>query len=119
MGYLFLILALTLNAAANVLLKIGATRLGSLQEPGLIGRLVSDYYLLTGLLLFALNVVFYVAALTRLNLSAAYPIMVAGGIIIVVSASVFILREAVTPLQTVGLALLVLGIVLIGHRTFA
>jgi multidrug transporter EmrE-like cation transporter len=119
MGYLFLILALTLNAAANVLLKIGATRLGSLEEPGLLGRLVSDYYLLAGLLLFALNVVFYVAALTRLNLSVAYPIMVAGGIIIVVSVSVLILGEAVTPLQTVGLALLVLGTAFVGHRTFA
>lgn len=119
MGFVFLVLALTLNAAANILLKIGATRLGSVEEPGLIGRLVSDYYLLAGLFLFALNVVFYVAALTRLNLSVAYPIMVAGGIIIVVSVSVFILREAVTPLQTVGLGLLVLGTVLVGHRTFA
>jgi multidrug transporter EmrE-like cation transporter len=119
MGYLFLIVALTLNAAANVLLKIGATRLGSVEGPGLIGRLVSDTYLLGGLLLFALNVVFYVAALTRLHLSVAYPIMVAGGIIIVVSASALILREAVTPLQTVGLVLLVLGIALVSHRTFA
>jgi drug/metabolite transporter (DMT)-like permease len=45
--------------------------------------------------------------------------MVAGGIIIVVSVSVLILREAVTPLQTLGLALLVLGTALVGHRTFA
>ncbi|MDF2781414.1 MAG: hypothetical protein K0S96_1218 [Geminicoccaceae bacterium] len=119
MGYLYLVLALTLNAVANILLKIGATRLGGLEEPGLLGRLALDYYLLAGLLLFALNVVFYVAALTRLNLSVAYPIMVAGGIVIVGSVSVFALREAVTPLQTVGLALLVLGIALVGHRTFA
>ena len=119
MGYLFLVFALTLNAAANILLKIGATRLGGLEEPGLFGRLVSDYYLLAGLLLFALNVMFYFAALTRLNLSVAYPIMVAGGIVIVVSVSVFALREAVAPLQIVGLALLVLGIALVGHRSFA
>jgi len=119
MGYLFLVVALTLNAAANILLKIGAMRLGGVEEPGVLARLVSDYYLFAGLLLFALNVVFYVAALTRLNLSVAYPIMVAGGIIIVVSVSVLILREAVTPLQTLGFALLVLGTVLVGHRTFA
>lgn len=118
MGYLFLTLALTLNATANILLKVGATRLGSVSEPGLVGRLAADYYLMAGLLLFALNVVFYFAALTRLNLSVAYPIMVAGGILIVVSVSVFVLREAVTPLQTVGIGLLLLGIVLVGHRTF-
>ena len=118
MGYLFLIVALTLNAAANVLLKIGATRLGGIDEPGLLGRLVSDYYLLAGLLLFALNVVFYVAALARLNLSTAYPIMVAGGTVIVVGVSIFALREALTPLQMLGLALLVVGIALVGQRSF-
>jgi multidrug transporter EmrE-like cation transporter len=119
MAYLFLILALTLNAAANILLKIGATRLGALEEPGLLGRLVSNHHLWAGLLLFALNVVFYIAALTRLNLSVAYPIMVAGGIVIVVSASTFALQEAITPLQTLGVALLVLGIALVGHRSLA
>ena len=119
MGYLFLVLALTLNAGANILLKIGAGRLGRLDEPGLIGRLATDWFLIAGVLLFALNVVFYIAALTRLNLSLAYPIMVAGGLIIVVSASVLMLREALTLSQMVGLALLVLGIGLVGQRAFA
>ena len=68
--------------------------------------------------LFALNVVFYVAALARLNLSTAYPIMVAGGTVIVVGVSIFALREALTPLQMLGLALLVVGIALVGQRSF-
>jgi small multidrug resistance pump len=119
MGYLFLFIALTLNATANVLLKTGAARLGDLTQPGLFGRLLTDYHLLAGVALFALNVGFYVAALTRLNLSVAYPIMVAGGIVIVVSASIVLLREPVTLAQAVGLALLVLGIGLIGHRWIA
>ncbi len=118
MGYLLLALALTLNATANILLKIGAARLTIPGEAGFIGRLATNYPLLAGLILFALNVVFYVAALTRLNLSVAYPVMVAGGIIIVVSVSVLFLREAVTTSQLVGLALLVLGILLVAHRSF-
>ena len=40
MGYLFLALALTLNAAANILLKIGATRLGGLEDPASSGGLL-------------------------------------------------------------------------------
>ena len=55
---LFLALALLLNATANVLLKIGAARLGGLDEPNLAGRLITNYHLLAGLSLFALNVVF-------------------------------------------------------------
>lgn len=119
MGFLFLFAALTLNAIANVLLKMGAGRLGDLSAPGLLGRLAGDVHLLAGLLLFALNVVFYLVALTRLNLSVAYPIMVAGGIVIVVAASVLLLREQLSASQGVGLALLLAGIVLVGHRPIA
>lgn len=119
MGYLFLALALVLNATANVLLKIGAARLGGLEEPNLVGRLVTNPHLLAGLSLFALNVVFYVLALTRLNLSIAYPIMMAGGVVIVVAVSVLLLHEALTARQGVGLFLLLVGIVLVAERSSA
>ena len=119
MGYLFLALALVLNATANVLLKIGATRLGGLDAPDLAGRLITNYHLLAGLSLFALNVVFYLLALTRLNLSIAYPIMMAGGVVIIVAASVLLLQEALTIRQVVGLLLLIVGIVLVAERSTA
>jgi multidrug transporter EmrE-like cation transporter len=117
MDYLLLILALTLNALANVLLKMGATRLPGWSEPGAMTRLLANPYLLTGLTLFALNVVFYAAALSRLNLSVAYPVMVAGGLIVVVVASVVWLREPMTTTQLSGIVLLVLGILLVTHRS--
>jgi multidrug transporter EmrE-like cation transporter len=117
MGYLLLAIALALNATANVLLKGGAAQLGSLGEPGFATRLIGNHQLLGGLALFALNVVFYVAALARLDLSIAYPIMVAGGIVIVVAASVLHLQEAVTVQQLIGIGLLLLGIVLVSGRT--
>jgi multidrug transporter EmrE-like cation transporter len=119
MGYLFLFLALTLNATANILLKVGAARLGVLDEPNLVGRLFANYHLLAGLSLFALNVVFYVLALTRLNLSVAYPIMMAGGVVIIVTVSILLLHEALTIRQTVGLFLLIVGIVLVTERSTA
>jgi multidrug transporter EmrE-like cation transporter len=119
MGYLFLALALVLNATANVLLKIGAARLGGLEEPNLVGRLVTNPHLLAGLSLFALNVVFYVLALARLNLSIAYPIMMAGGVVIVVAVSVLLLHEVLTARQGVGLFLLLVGIVLVAERSGA
>jgi small multidrug resistance pump len=119
MGYLFLALALTLNAAANVLLKLGAENLGRLDAPDLIGRLLTNYHLLAGLVLFALNVVFYAAALTRLNLSVAYPVMTAGGVLIVVSVAFFWLKEPIAPAQILGLLLLVAGILLVARHPVA
>ena len=116
MGYIYLVVAMTLNAAANVLLKMGAARIAAVGEPGSIGRLLTNYYLLGGLTLFAANVVFYAAALSRLNLSLAYPVMMAGGVLIIVSVSVLFLRETLSAFQMVGLLFLIIGLVLVARQ---
>lgn len=116
MGYLLLTVALTFNAVANILLKLGAGRLGAFGEPGFAGRLLVNHQLLAGLALFALNVVFYAAALTRLNLSVAYPVMMGGSLFIVVTVSILLLKEPVSATQMIGLVLLVLGMTLVTHR---
>jgi multidrug transporter EmrE-like cation transporter len=116
MTHVYLVLAVVLNALANVLIKEGAARLGDLGDGHLVQRVLGNPFLLLGLLLFALNVVFYLAALTRLNLSVAYPVMVAGGLVIVVLGSAVWLRETVTALQWGGIGLLALGILLVTWR---
>jgi len=116
MGYLLLAIALAVNAAANILLKIGAARLAGLRGADLLNGLIADRPLQSGLALFVLNVVLYAAALARLNLSVAYPIMTAGGVLIVVTFSILYLQETVTTLQLAGLSFLVVGIILVAHR---
>lgn len=116
MGYVYLILAMTLNAAANVLLKMGAVRIGAVGEPALLSRLATNYYLIGGLVLFAANVFFYAAALARLDLSLAYPVMMAGGVLIVVTVSILFLRETLSASQMVGLLFLVVGLVLVTRQ---
>lgn len=119
MSYFFLSLAIALNATANVLLKLGAQRLGALREPDLLGRLAADYYLQIGLVCFALNVIFYAAALMRLELSIAYPVMTASCVLIVVAVGVLFLRETLSPSQMVGLLFLVAGLVLMARKPAA
>lgn len=116
MGYLLLFTALGLNATANLLLKRGADHLVPFGQPDAIRSLLTNYELLAGLSLFALNVVFYVGALARLNLAVAYPIMMAGGVLIVFVASVVLFKESFTFLQLVGTALLISGITLVTAR---
>jgi len=81
MADVLLVVALVLNALANMLLKAGAAGFGGLAELHLVQRVLGNPYLLRGLLPFAGNVVFYQAALTGLNRSIAYPVMVAGGLV--------------------------------------
>lgn len=119
MGYVFLAVALTLNAAANLLMKMGADRLGTFEGPGTIRGILTNYFLVGGVILFGLNIVFYVAALTRMNLSIAYPVMMAGGVLIVVSASVVYFRESLTLAQILGILFLMAGLVLVTHRVSA
>jgi multidrug transporter EmrE-like cation transporter len=118
MGYVFLVVALTLNATANLLLKAGAERIGPPDEP-IVARLLTNYHLLSGLVLFALNVVFYVAALTRLNLSVAYPVMMAGALLIVVCVSIVSFGDSLSAAQGIGIACLLVGLVLVTHRAAA
>ena len=116
MGYGFLIAALILNGAANILLKMAAMRLGTWNGYGALFRLITNYHLMAGLLLFVLSTGFYVAALTRLSLSIAYPVMVSGGIAIIASVSILFLGERIALPQLAGFVLLAAGTTLIVHQ---
>ena len=115
MGYVLLVVAFTLNAVANVLLKNGSRAIG--EEGGMsISALATNYLLLGGVFLFALNMVAYTVALSRLPLSIAYPIMVAGTLLVVTLFSALYLGESITIVQFTGLILLGVSIILIvGH----
>lgn len=116
MGYALLVIALVLNASANILLKLGSARvheLSGLSIGELIPKLLTNYFLMIGLSFFALNVLFYTAALNRLNLSVAYPIMMAGGVAIITVFSTLYLKEALSFLQYAGILLITGGIILV------
>jgi len=116
MGYLFLIIALSLNAAANILMKMGADNLGSIKGQAIsaaIPKLLTNHLLILGLFLFGLNIIFYVIALSKIQLSVAYPIMTAGGFLLITMFSFLYLKENITLLQVAGLVFVAIGIVFI------
>ncbi|MCC7500662.1 hypothetical protein IT396_02570 [Candidatus Nomurabacteria bacterium] len=116
MGYILLILALLFNALANIALKLGAAQFAALRETGIMRAVFENPYLLGGVALFACNVVLYALALSRIPLSVGYPIMVAGGIVIVTLASVLYMRETIGISHFLGLGFLLIGIVLISYK---
>ncbi len=119
MAYALLVMALLLNACANTLLKVGASRFGDSADASLLLRVLGNPHLLLGLLLFVVNVGCYVAALGQLKLSVAYPVMAAGSLLIVVLSSAFWLGEAVSMVQWSGVVLLLIGILLVTWRSAA
>lgn len=112
-GWIALGIALALNAIANTLLKAGSSALIGDVSLATLSRATTNPYLVAGVILFALNVICYSYALARLPLSLAYPTMVIGGLLIVTTASVLIFGESLSYTQAGGLALVVLGVVLL------
>ncbi|WP_437319557.1 DMT family transporter [Sorangium sp. So ce385] len=118
-GYLFLIIALLFNATANILMKLASRRVPPMEGLSLVDKalaLATNYHLVLGLVLFASNILFYVLALKRINLSVAYPIMSSGGFLIISVFSVYYLRETLTAVQIGGIVLIAAGIAMVAYN---
>lgn len=117
-----LIVALLLNASANLMIKFGMRGMdlelagGSPLDGGLFGLLrllLRHWVVLLGLACFAANVVFYAFALQKLPISMAYPIMVTTGFAIIVVVAGAMLHERLTLLQWIGVGAILIGVSLV------
>ncbi len=117
-----LVIALLLNASANLMIKFGMHAINvelagaSILAEGPVGALklvLRHWILLVGLACFALNVVFYSVALQKLQISVAYPIMVTMGFAIIAVVAGWKLGEQLTTTQWAGVAAIMLGVTLV------
>lgn len=100
-----------LKSAMNEIGHIGAQELGS---PGTtVARAAREPRLWTGLVLFAVSALFWLVVLSRVPLSVAYP-SVGMSYVFVVLFSRLWLHEQVPALRWVGVAIVVIGIVIVG-----
>ena len=119
-------MAMLLNAAANLLMKVGMKSVagsGGLLRDGPIaaaGLIATSGVLLIGLTCFGLNAALYMYALQSksLPISVAYPFMVGGGfVLIAVVARVHpALAERLSIGQLAGVAMIMAGIVLVASQ---
>lgn len=113
--YFILCLAVILNAMANIFAKIGMNKIGQVESFfTLFPKIVRSPIIILALAFFGLNFALYTLALSRINLSIAYPIMVGLGYAIIVLTSGLFLKEAITLVQMIGIFLILIGIILIG-----
>jgi multidrug transporter EmrE-like cation transporter len=117
-----LVIALLLNASANLMIKFGMRSIdlalagggiGSLGAAEAIRLVLKNWVLLLGLCCFAANVVFYAYALQKMPISVAYPIMVASGFALIVLVAGAKLGERLTPVQWVGVLGILIGVALV------
>jgi drug/metabolite transporter (DMT)-like permease len=113
-----ILVSVTLAGVAQLTLKSGVNDVTSAQggtlhlnAAGLRALLVSPV-VLGGLVLFGLSAVVWLFALSRTQLSFAYP-FAALSYVLIVAFSVIVLHEHVPPLRWAGVGLIVSGIVLV------
>ena len=116
MKWLILILGIASNASASVLVKIAMMpprRFPSLSEPM---AALSNWPFWLGLGLYGAAFMLYAAALARLPLNVAHPVLTAGAVATVALCSVVILREPFHWTTVAGIVLVIAGVALITAR---
>jgi multidrug transporter EmrE-like cation transporter len=114
-----LLCGVVLNAAAQLLLKAGTNSVGqfaftadNVVPVGL--RLALEPYILAGIGCYLVSLVVWLMALSRTDVSIAYP-MLSLGFVINAAAAWFLLGESVSALRLGGVALIVLGVVVVAR----
>ncbi len=116
MKWTILILGIASNASASVLVKLATMpphKFPSLDDPMAALR---NWPFWAGLFLYGIAFLLYAAALARLPLNVAHPILTSGAVATVALLSLFLFHEPFHWTTVAGIALVMLGVVLITVR---
>lgn len=116
MQWLILVLGIAANASASILVKMAMLpprRFPSLADPL---AALSNWPFWFGLVLYGGAFLLYAAALAKLPLNVAHPVLTSGAIAIVALFSVLIFREPFHWTTGVGILFVIAGVALITAR---
>ena len=113
-SFSLIISGVLLNAIAQLALKAGVRDLGPIglsmdQVVPTSLRLMGEPYLWTGLTLYAISVVVWILALSRVDVSIAYP-MLSLGYVVNAFAAYWLFGEVLTPMRLVGIGIIIVGV---------
>lgn len=116
-AFLLLIIAIVLSTFGEVLLKAGVNRIGTITlAPGTLVRAFLQWQVLLGFVLLFSGSLFWLAVLSRVHLSIAYPLLALGYILTTIWALVF-LKEPVPASRWLGIGAICGGIVLVLYKS--
>jgi multidrug transporter EmrE-like cation transporter len=108
-----------LNAAAQLLLKAGSRAITDVSFSlantwTLAARMALNPPILGGLALYVISVVFWILALSRVDVSVAYP-MLSIGYIVSALAGWLLFSEAVSAARVAGIVIIIVGVWLVAR----
>jgi small multidrug resistance pump len=116
MKWLILCFGVVSNASASILIKFAVTAPRKLPSVNDVWGALTNWPLWLGLVLYLIAFLLYAAALERLPLNVAHPILTSGAIAIVALSSFYVFNETL-PWNTIfGIAFILAGVILITFR---
>ena len=118
-SFSLLMTGVLLNAGAQLLLKAGTNSVGvfefSRDNIVPVGwRLATEPHIVGGLACYVISVVVWVMALSRVQVSIAYPLLSIGYVVNAIAAW-YLFGEAVTPMRLAGIAVIIVGVCLVAR----
>lgn len=119
LSFMLVLCGVLLNAAAQLLLKAGTNAVGAFEftarDLAAVGpRLALEPHILGGLFCYVVSVVVWIMALSRVEVSIAYPMLSIGYIVNAVAAW-YLFGEAVTAARLTGIAFIIVGVVIVAR----
>jgi multidrug transporter EmrE-like cation transporter len=108
-----------LNAIAQLLLKAGAGALAGIElrasnAVAIAGRLVLNAPIIGGLVCYAISVVVWILALSRVEVSVAYP-MLSVGYVVNALAAWWLFDESLSAMRLAGIGVILIGVWLVAR----
>jgi small multidrug resistance pump len=116
MKWLILILGILSNASASVLVKLAMMPPRKFPSPADPMAALTNWPFWLGLTLYGAAFLLYAAALAKLPLNVAHPVLTCGAVAAVALSSILIFKEPFHTTTGIGLVLIVLGVALITAR---
>jgi len=103
-----------LNAGAQLLLKAGTNSVGAFEYSAAniipVGwKLATEPHIIGGLSCYVISVVVWIMALSRVEVSIAYPLLSVGYVVNAIAAY-YLFGETVTPMRLTGIAVIIVGV---------
>jgi multidrug transporter EmrE-like cation transporter len=108
-----------LNAAAQILMKMGTNAVGhfefSMENIFPIGwKLITEWHILTALFCYAVSVVVWILALSRVPVSIAFP-MLSMAYVVNALAAWWWLGEEFNPTKLLGMTVIIFGVIILSR----
>lgn len=118
LSHILIILAcVVLNTIAQLTLKMGMTQIGPFEFTlsnvlPVSLRIIGNFYIFVGVGSFVFSLALWLLALSRIDVSCAYP-LTSLGYITTALAGFWLLQEPITPMRILGILVILLGVYLV------